>query len=198
VRKELDDVLGEARQVAEKRGAQGQENRPPLVLTSRYVELPDGRRIYYYEEHFLDFYAEQIGRSEEDAIVEVVALFNCTEGEPVDADFRLFANRVVFTRGTVLVTEDLDGRQPTGALFQKVLGTLERIRSLAREKGMRGGAENRYGEISYEELFTVLEQVRRLKTSVTLKVLAAEDTRAAGPLQVRLEIEKGPRAGGDS
>lgn len=193
VKQDLRRIIQEARDAAQKRGAQGKDNKPPLSIASRYVEGPDGRRVYFYEEHVVDKFAQDISASRDDAIVEVIALFNSVEGDPVDADLRLFPNRFVFTKGTVLVQESLDGRKPTGALFQQVLGTLEKIRSIAKEKGMRGGAENRYGEISYEELFDVLERVRRIKSQVNLKIIVSEDTRAAGPLHIRFEVERIPR-----
>ncbi len=193
VKQDLQRILQEARDVAQKRGAKGKENKPPLSIASRYVEDPEGHRIYFYEEHVVEKCAQDISASRDDAIVEVIALFNSVEGDPVDADLRLFPNRFVFTKGTVLVEESVDGRNPTGALFKQVLGTLEKIRSVAKGKGMRGGSENRYGEISYEELFDVLERVRRMKSQVNLKIIVSDDTRAAGPLHVRFEVERTPR-----
>ncbi|MBI3921516.1 MAG: DUF3084 domain-containing protein [Armatimonadetes bacterium] len=193
---DLEILLKKARDLVINRGAKGQDSGPALSIVSRYVEGPDGRKTYFHEEHVVNFWAEKISKSTEDAIVEVVAVFNSVEGNPVDADFRGYPNVLVFHKGEALLTESLNGRDPSGSLFRSILGTLEKIRGVAREKGMRGGVENRYGEISYEELFEVLASVRRLKSAVTLKITAKEDTHAAGPLQIQIKVERPKKAVG--
>jgi uncharacterized protein (DUF3084 family) len=189
---QLVEILDKARQVAESKGARGQDNRPAVKIPSRFVQMPDGRRIYFYQEHVIEHSAEQISRSPQDVVVEVVSLVNSVEGDPVDVDLRLFPNLLVIPRGTVLLEKSLQGGGPVGDLFKGLLEILEKVRGIARSKGIRGGPENRYGEIAYEELFSVLDRLRKSRGQVTLTVLASEDTYIAGPLKIGLEVRKGP------
>jgi len=190
--RKLQGILDRARKVAEDKGARGQEGRPALSIPSRFVQLPDGRRIYFYQEHMVEHDAQEISQSSEDVVVEVVSLVNSVEGEPIDVDLRLFPNAVVFPQGTILLAKNLEGGAPSGQLFSDLLEMLEKVRGIARSKGMRGGPENRYGEIAYEELFSVLELVRRTKTPVVLEVIVGEDARVAGPMKIEMKVLKAP------
>ncbi len=152
----------------------------------------------------LDAVAERIRTSPGPVIVQAFSVLNTHAGEPVHVDFELFRNQLVFRRGETIAVTIVDGRLSEPAVMAALVGLLrDEVGTVARqrnimprvalgESGVFGSPRAAVGEMRFEELFAVMEEVRRAAAPVRVRALAAADTWTIGPLEVRLEVERLP------
>ena len=87
-----------------------------------------------------------------------------------------------------MLVRELEPDESEAALFRSVLSALQDLRRLARKEGVRPGVTGQVGEVSYEQIFELLQKVRERNAKVKLRIVAAEDAWTAGPLKVRFGI----------
>jgi uncharacterized protein (DUF3084 family) len=195
IRQQLADLLDEGTREALEKGARPDKEggRAVQLATKRTgtAETP----VYYHEGEILDLISKDIHQSGGSVVVELWALRNYVAGEQIGADFVLFPNRPCFRAGDTLVSRRLDpaGEADSAALkaglFRDILAALQEVRKVARAKGMRPDESGQFGEVSYEQIFALLDRVQAGKRALTFRIVAAADAWTAGPVRIRFEVE---------
>lgn len=179
------------------------EKQAVIVTSSRLVRDPQTGQFAVAKPHqVLNAVAERVHESPGGVIVRAISLFNTHPGQPVYVDFELFANEHVFDSGAVLAQAVIDGRNSEPALMGALVNLLrDEVGAQARAKGVMprittpggpslfGSSSGAVGEMSYEELFQVIEQLRQINRPARVTAVAAQDTWTIGPLKVGLRVE---------
>jgi len=172
-----------------------------VVTSSRPMRDPRTNEITFPKSHqVLNAVSERINEASGGVIVRAFSLFNTRAGEPVYVDFELFGNEHVFSRGAVLTEKVIDGRRSEpdlmGALVSLLrddVGARARARGvmprIASSPGLFGSPGGAVGEMTYEELFQVIERLRQVNGPARVTAVAADDTWTIGPLKVDLRVE---------
>ncbi len=152
-------------------------------------------------EQVLDAVADGIHESTGDVIVRAFSVMNTHKGEPVPIDFELFHNDLVFHRGEALAETVLDGRLSPPALMETLVSLLrDEVSAKARAANVMprqgsgpsrvfGAPREPVGEMSFEELFAVIERLQRIDGPARVTAVAAADVWTIGPLEVDLLVE---------
>jgi len=149
----------------------------------------------------LDAVVGRLRESSDGVIVRACSVLNTHPGEPVYVDFQLFRNLLVFRRGEALAETVIDGRLTDAALMAALVSLLrDEVGAKARAQNVMprltpghpsvfGAAGGAVGEMSYEQLFHVIETLRQANGPARVKAIAAQDTWTVGPLEVDLRVE---------
>jgi len=172
------------------------------VIIQKPVRDPKSNQVTIARSYqVLDAIANRIHESSEDVIVCAFSVFNTHAGEPVYVDFELFRNLLVFRKGEMLAETVIDGRLSEPALMGSLVHLLrDGVGTKARDKNVMprlspgtanlfGSTGEKVGEMTYEELFRVIERLRRVEGPARVTAVAAEDTWTIGPLKVDLRVE---------
>jgi uncharacterized protein (DUF3084 family) len=201
IREDLTAFVSQLDGRARRAGARPLPDTAEAIVVRKPVRDPDsGAVVWFSEEQVLNAIAERIHESAGGVIVRAFSVFNSHPGEPVRVDFELFRNHLVFRRGEVLARAFLDGRQSEPELMADLLKLLrEQVNPKARShnimprpNSMAGeamvGSTESVGEISIEELFSVVDSLREIRGVARVKAVAAADTWTIGPLEVDLVV----------
>jgi uncharacterized protein (DUF3084 family) len=166
---------------------QGPGSRRPLA-----VQTPEGYTGNAGDHDTLcDWVARQAaGIRNRPLVVRLVAAENCVEGRPIRARFDWYANDLVFRQNQTIAETRVDGAASMGSVLEELVYFLQsevRQRALARPNGMVPREEG-IGELSYDQILAVCEQVRQVNGPARVVARARQDTYRAGPLNVDLEV----------
>lgn len=139
-----------------------------------------------------DAMADLITQREAETVVRLVASQNTLRGEPLPIFVQLFDNRLVDRRGTVLVSERIDGR----ASRETIVGNLFRLADEAAGKARGKVLSPPFTIITSPPSAVVdidnhrlaVRQLEQLRRSAQVQVVAAVDVRTVGPLTVRFVV----------
>ena len=183
-------------------GARPQAGSKEAVVLHKPVRDPKTNQVTVARSYqVLGAVANRIHESSGDVIVRAFSLFNTHAGEPVYLDFELFRNLLVFRRGETLAETVIDGQLSEPALMGSLVHLLrDDVGQKARDKnvmprlsaggtGLFGSSGEKVGEMTYDELFSVIEKLRRVRGPARVIAVAAEDTWTIGPLKVDLRVD---------
>ena len=201
IRRQLDRFVGRLDAGARAAGAQPLSGEESAIVIRKPARDPaKGSVVWFGQDQVLDAVAERVRESTGGVIVRAFSVFNTHPGEPVRVDFELFHNRLVFRRGEQLAETTVDGTLPEPTLMGQLVALLrDQVGAKARAHNVMPrlptqGAEmlvaprEAVGEMSYEELFAVIEQLRRIAGPARVTAAAAADTWTIGPLEVDLLV----------
>lgn len=197
VKSYLNSLLTWAAQTARAWGAGEDEQGHILLLNQWAVEKPDPNGDFRLRQLSVDEILSRVADALKSdptvrsAIVRVVSVANTLEGEPVPVDFELFINRPVFAAGEVIDSIVLDGRESEARLFSQLYSFLRiNVNQKARARGLLESPEGALGEISVEEAFAAVREVRSLGAPVEIEAVAADTTWTIGPLEIELRLKR--------
>jgi uncharacterized protein (DUF3084 family) len=148
----------------------------------------------------LDAVATRVQESQGQVIVRAYSVFNTHAGEPVYVDFELFRNLLVFRKGEVLAETVMDGQLSEPALMGSLVHLLRNdVGAKARAENVMprlspgspnlfGSSGEQVGEMTFDDLFRVIERLRRVAGPARVTAVAADDTWTAGPLKVDIRV----------
>jgi len=208
IRRDLDGFVVGLDQQARAAGASPLPDGDSAVVIRKPVRDPDSESVGWFSaDQVLDAVAERIHESLGGVIVRAFSVFNTHPGEPVRVDFELFRNHLVFRKGDVLARTTLDGRLSEPALTAALVALLrDEVGDKAREQNVMprpnasgsevfGSPRGAVGHMSYDELFTSVERLRRIGGPARVAAIAAADTWTIGPLEVDLLVSPLQRSG---
>jgi hypothetical protein len=149
----------------------------------------------------LDAVASRVHESSGDVIVRAFSVFNTHPDEPVYVDFEMFRNLLVFRRGEVLAETVIDGQLSQPTLMGSLVHLLrDDVGAKARDKNVMprlsagnpnlfGPTGEKVGEMTFDDLFRVIERLQQVNGPARVTAVAAEDTWTIGPLKVDLRVE---------
>ena len=172
------------------------------VIIHKLVRDPKTNQVSVAHSYqVLDAVANRIHESQGDVIVRAFSVFNTHPGEPVYVDFELFRNLLVFRRGEMLAETVMDGQLSEPALMASLVHLLrDEVGAKARDKNVMprlspgaanlfGSSGEKVGEMTYDELFSVIGKLRRVGGPARVTAVAADDTWTIGPLKVDLRVD---------
>ena len=133
--------------------------------------------------------ATMLAGTEGNMIVRVSASGNIVYGEPVVGRMDVFPNRLIYEKGTVILTETIrtgDVRETE----EVVLQFLQKVNAAAIQQGMLPDPlQGTVGMMSGAQLYDTVNKVKKLGGKVEIIAAAQQDTYTVGPLQVELQIQ---------
>lgn len=191
IRERLDDLLEAASTQAALRGA-GKGRNGRYVTASRLVNV-GGEFAFIPEEELLAAIARSLMERRGSLVIQILAARNTLEGEQVNVEFaRPQPNQRIFRANDEITHRIVDGTLSDADIYTELLSMLQDVRAEARSRGLiptlPGG---KFGEISHNELFPVLHQVQAARGPVRVRILAAQETWTADPLQIRFVVGEG-------
>lgn len=133
--------------------------------------------------------ADTIVSSSQDMVVQITSAANCLEGQPLVFEFGLYANYLLFSRGQVMRSMQVDSSLDQAEIFQQLDRLLDDAASLAFRYGVLRAERPPYTQ----ELFNAVSEIKDMGGRPTALVVAAEDIWTAGPLALQLRVEAGER-----
>ncbi len=198
---QLDTFVSRMDQMVRNAGAAPLAGDDQAVVIGKPVPEPERDAVTWVSsEQVLEAVAEGVRESGDSVIVRAYSVMNIHKGEPVPIDFRLFHNDLVFRRGEALAETIIDGRLSSPALMEALVGLLRNeVGEKARAADVMprhelggstafGAPRESVGEMSFEELFTAVEELQRTGGPARVTAVAATDTWTIGPLKVRLVV----------
>jgi len=172
--------------------AQGQNGRAVVMEADLLVD-PTGQTSLPNEDENIEALAESIAeeRGVVDSVVAIAeAHYNTLKGEQARIVVRPYANVVCFNKGEVIATCVVDGTEPPETILNKLSNFLKnKVRPIAASAGIIPTYDPKTGDRSYGELnddSSVVNQIQQIGAGAVVTVVANADTRAMGPLRLKL------------
>ncbi len=171
----------------------GDKERQDALRLDRIYQTEDGQLIAFTEEDVLSQALQPLLQAAEQGyesvIVQVSAMTNARQGDPVIADFTRFVpNRVVLRAGEVVSERVFDPSQPKHVLFEEFLHFVGvEVAEVARSLLLP--PDGQYGEVSSAQAYETVERIAGHKGPVKVRAVAAREIWAYGSLDVRFEFE---------
>jgi uncharacterized protein (DUF3084 family) len=126
-----------------------------------------------------------------DTVLRLVANQNTLKGEPLVVFVQVFDNRLVYARGTVLVEEIVDGRQPRGTISRELLRLADQS---ARSAG--GVLPPPFtlvtapptAQVDIDDHRAAVTRVQQTGRPIRVRVVAGRDIYTVGPLAVSFTV----------
>lgn len=192
----LNELLNFASAAAARHGiATGPNGRTIRVLSP---VPPDTSPLRVTEEDIIRNVAAQIRQGAAPTYVVIVRAWGRafkSQAEQMTAEFWVAPNRVVFHKGEVILTTELDGSLPRAHVFRGLWQVVTGIRRIASDRGMLPSpVSGRYGEVAAEDLLSSLDHILAIGGPARIRAVVAEDARVAqpedAPMRVDLQVEK--------
>jgi uncharacterized protein (DUF3084 family) len=200
IRARLNDLLARVATKARQAGAE------PLPGTDDVVILvgtdPKTKEVARFTtQQVLVAVTNEIAGAHGGVIARAESAINSYSGEPICAAIMLYNNRLVYHKGEVLAEAVVDGSKPEPALMNALVGLLKaKVGPDAKRKNMMpriastgsdpfGSSGSTVGEMTYDQLFDKIGELRRIGGPAKVVVFAAEDAWTIGPLTVDMRIE---------
>ena len=172
------------------------------VLIRKPVQDPKTNRVTVARSYqVMDAVASRVHESQGDVIVRAHSVFNTHAREPVYVDFELFRNLLVYRKGEVLAETVVDGQLSDSALLDSLVRLLkDDVGAKARDKNVMprlnpgspspfGASGENVGEMTFDDLFRVIEKLHRVGGPARVTAIAADDTWTIGPLKIDLRVD---------
>lgn len=124
-------------------------------------------------------------------LVRVRSLANTVVGQPVVCQFEVIPNKLVYAKDQVVYQKVLNVANKDTTAEEILLNYLQEINHVSVEAGvLPDPMTGKVGNISAITVVEIQEKMRHLGGQVMLTAYADSDIRTAGPVQLRLEVEK--------
>lgn len=187
-RKVVDNLLEQAKKVAEAKGAKSRGKYPVAGI---FDQTNDSGNPISAQEIQDGIVADITGRPEPMVLI-ASSYLNQFVGEPVSLDVRAEENPTVFHKGEVVAESRIDGAEPELVVLRQVSGFLDQtIRTRARERRMipRGVDDPFLVNLKEDDLLRAVSSIKSAGRKVWVQAVAIEDTRAADQLSLDLQVK---------
>ena len=172
--------------------AQGANGRAVVVEADMLVD-PTGQTPLPNEDENIEALAESIAdeRGVVDSVVVIAeAHYNTLKGEQARIVVHPYANVLCFSKDEVIASCVVDGTEAPETILNKLSSFLRnKVRPIAASAGIIPTYDPQTGERAYGELnddSSVVNQIQQIGAGAVVTVVADADTRAIGPLHLRL------------
>lgn len=128
-------------------------------------------------------------------VVVATARHNAFKGEPVALDLRPYANIMVFPKGSVVASGEMDGREPEDVLLEKLRAFLtEKVRAVALQRGVIPIRDPQSGEplvgepIALATWQGLVRQIQQAGPDARITAVAPVDIYSADLLHLDLRV----------
>lgn len=124
-------------------------------------------------------------------LVRVVAAVNLILGEPAVVEFDVHDNKLIFSKGETIFTQDIQNYKDLKSYEMQVLRYLKDLNRFATSKGMLPDPiTGNIGQLEGQELLGVIAEVKECGGKCTLSSIVKKDTYSEGPLLIDVKVEK--------
>jgi uncharacterized protein (DUF3084 family) len=183
----LTGLLRSARVAAIARGAKASDQTPEAMLTPQ-ADPDTKERIP--PEIVARQIVQKIAASKDPLVMVAYASMNAFRGEPVFLDVSVLPDPMVYARGQVIATAQIDGNKGEELILKQLedlLGVRVRERAQSDHMIARMGSDQ-FGEVSPVEIYKLMSQVKAAGRQVRVQAVAAADTRAGDPLKLEFRV----------
>lgn len=192
----VNNLLKQARLVASQLGAKPRTQDPEIGSTQLLGEQevaglfprPDANHKTVPPEEQETAIAKGIAGSKEDLVLVATSFANTFEGEWVPLDVQAYPNPVVYKRSEIVAEGRLKHLQTDDEIYQQIS---EFLRTTVRPKALKDRmipSGQQLGEVPTTDIFDTMKKIKAADRPVRLVARATEETRAADPLHLRLEV----------
>jgi len=182
----LTSMLRSARILAESRGAKASKDHPCADLWPLKVD----NRVLTVEEQKNQI-VKSISNKSEYSVLIAYASFNAFQGEWVRLTVKGYRNPVIYRSGQTIAEGPIDGTKTDEEVVLQISDFIHnRVTPQAQSDKMipASGHENAFGTVPTEDLLTLVKQIREANRRIKLRIVAAQDTRAADELKLKFVI----------
>ena len=134
---------------------------------------------------------QRIQKEHGQILVRVRSLANTVVGQPVVCQFEVIPNKLVYHNNQLIYQKVLNVADQSVSPEEVMMSYLQEVNRLSVEAGvLPDPMTGKVGNISAMTVVDVQEKMRRMGGQVMLTAYADGDIMTAGPVQIRLEVEK--------
>jgi uncharacterized protein (DUF3084 family) len=195
VRRELAVFLDQVELTARQRGAGGLDNAPALVIPAPGETLGSFSEA---REAALDALTQNItaqGGFMPSIVVVAAARYNTFTGEAVKLDLRPYANVMVFPKGTVIASIDLDGTQSEDVILKRLqIFLTDQVRQTAIRRNIIPTYDPQSGQtlvgqpIDTATALDLVKQIQEAGPNAHVTASVSDDTYSADLLHLDLRV----------
>lgn len=187
---------GEVLSVAVVKGGQSPEDAQKTLVsvindTNQHIleklQLKDkSLEVLWIPKADFDQTASLLAGAAEDTVVRISSLGNIVYGEPVIGRIELFPNRLIYSKGEVVLAEVVEGGNNAE---DSVWGFLNRVNSKAISQGMLPDPlQGTVGTVSGAQFFESANKVKRMGGKVEISAVAKENIYTSGLLYIEIRV----------
>lgn len=133
----------------------------------------------------------EVTGAENKKLVRVVAAGNLILGEPAVVEFDVYDNKLIFSKGEVIFTQDMQQYKELKSYEMQVLRYLKDLNRFATGRGMLPDPiTGNIGQLEGQELLGVINQVKECGGKCKLSAIVKKDTYSEGPLLIDVKVER--------
>lgn len=179
---------------ARERGVRPDPSGRAAAMEDKQRVLPDGRMMTITVQDQLDAFKRAISGTKQDIVVIASAFYNYFSGEElfVPLEINMFLNRQVYKQGDEVAETIVDGALTEDEILDAIIEFLRmKVRGSAAAAGMIPiyGHEGSLGEIGFEQVASLVRQLKAAAKPMKVKALAAKATKSAEPLMLKFKVE---------
>ena len=190
----LDQLVKVADLAAKERGVKPDRSGRAAAMDVIKRRLPDGSTITITVQDQIAAFVQAITRSKQEIVLIASAYYNYFSGEDqfLPLDINLFLNRPVYKANDVVAETTIDGSLTEDKVLDSIVEFLRtKVRVAAETAGMIPihGQEGSLGEISFEQMATLVRQIRYRGMPTKVTAFAAKTTKSAEQLTLRFKVQ---------
>jgi hypothetical protein len=192
-RAQIDQLIRAAEVAARERGVVPPQGGKAAGLDDRQRLLPDGSYVKITVEDQIAAFVYEITRAKEDLVLLATSFYNCFNGvdKRVPLEINMFLNKTVYRAGDEVARATIDGKQTEEEIMEGVIAFVRtKVRDAAETAGMIpvNGIYGTIGEITFEQMSTLVRQVKLRDSKVVVIATAAKNTKSADALQLKFKV----------
>ena len=191
--KALDSLLAQARVQVRRLGEPLRKLNMSIAFAEKIETLDDGSTLKTDESTQRSFLTSELLKRDAPFSVRVVAARSHTTSETrIEVGLRAVEVRTAFTRGQVLASANINGRESDARIFKQLLELANKGQSTAEERGVQPPLARDvpfYGPLTNERIFEALRKIRALQGRALVRIVATDDLPTSSPLRVQFDVD---------
>lgn len=130
-------------------------------------------------------------KSRDNLLVRVRSVANTVAGQPILCQLEIMPNKLIYRSGQKIYSKVINLNDKNTTLDTAFMEYLQDVNKLTVEAGvLPDPLSGKVGNLSAVAMVETVQKMQRLGGQVLLEAYAAEDIATAGPVQLRLEVER--------
>ena len=160
------------------------------LLAYRFGTKPEFIKKPVIDKESVETAKKQVLKKPGRYLLRLTALANAIEGEPVDAELRVYETRLIFKAKDVLAERDFAPGTNRQQIEDLLLRSLKDVNTVAAKEGvLRDPLSGNVGSMDTAEFMNAIEKIAESKTDIKLKIVAAEDIYTEGPVRIKFILK---------
>lgn len=158
------------------------------LMVLKRMKIDKQETVIFVKPENVDEILEQIGSTKEKMLIRAIATGNVVDGQSVMVSLVAQPYKLIYEKDKVVYKEQIDTSKHVDA---KIIDFLKAVNKTAREKGvLENPITGEVGSISGNELYKIIDEVKRIKEKVELQAYTADDIYTTGPLTIHVKVRR--------